>query len=354
MSLDCSPAWVTQPPTTCSTSSGSMPARREHLGLGEARAAPPGCTPASQPLRLPSGVRTASTMTGLPMATKLEHVLVFGNASRSAHFRNIPGVCNDRPLERVPDFVEDAACDRTSTAAAVPDRVRPDRPRPDARSGVPHEEFAGAAADGPGLVGRADAGGARRLPEHARLLGGQQARRRRRGLQEQQGLLQPARTARSSGSRPDMTREQVELQQRHADQPGPAGPHQDSARSSAAASPRARSTRCTTILDRSGPTRSSTRPWPRARATSSRTSPPSCRCRRSPTCSAYRRRTARKLFDWSNQMMSYDDPEYEGDPDVAAAEILGYAMALADERRKQPAGRHHHQAGHRRRRRARR
>ncbi len=44
----------------------------------------------------------------------------------------------------------------------------------------------------------------------------------------------------------------------------------------------------------------------------------------------------RKVFDWSNQMMSYDDPEVDGEPDVAAAEILGYAMALADERRRQP------------------
>ena len=44
----------------------------------------------------------------------------------------------------------------------------------------------------------------------------------------------------------------------------------------------------------------------------------------------------RKVFDWSNQMMSYDDPEVDGQPDVAAAEILGYAMALAEERRQNP------------------
>jgi cholest-4-en-3-one 26-monooxygenase len=45
----------------------------------------------------------------------------------------------------------------------------------------------------------------------------------------------------------------------------------------------------------------------------------------------------RKLFDWSNTMMSYDDPDFVDDPDVAAAEILGYAMGLAEERRKEPA-----------------
>ncbi|WP_239459930.1 cytochrome P450 [Nocardioides daejeonensis] len=43
-----------------------------------------------------------------------------------------------------------------------------------------------------------------------------------------------------------------------------------------------------------------------------------------------------KLFDWSNQMLAYDDPEVEGDEAVAAAEILGYAMMLADDRRKNP------------------
>ncbi|NYD59188.1 cholest-4-en-3-one 26-monooxygenase [Nocardioides marinisabuli] len=44
----------------------------------------------------------------------------------------------------------------------------------------------------------------------------------------------------------------------------------------------------------------------------------------------------RKLFDWSNEMLASDDPDYHGEPDVAAAEILGYAMGLAAERREQP------------------
>lgn len=44
----------------------------------------------------------------------------------------------------------------------------------------------------------------------------------------------------------------------------------------------------------------------------------------------------RKLFDWTNQMLAYDDPDSEGEPDVAAAEILAYAMGLADERRQEP------------------
>ncbi|KAA9156551.1 cytochrome P450 [Amycolatopsis acidicola] len=44
-----------------------------------------------------------------------------------------------------------------------------------------------------------------------------------------------------------------------------------------------------------------------------------------------------KLFDWSNQMLNFDDPEY-GDPVLASAEILGYAWQLAESRRENPAG----------------
>jgi cholest-4-en-3-one 26-monooxygenase len=44
----------------------------------------------------------------------------------------------------------------------------------------------------------------------------------------------------------------------------------------------------------------------------------------------------RKLFDWSNQMLAADDPEIEGEPDVAAAEILGYSMMLAADRQANP------------------
>jgi len=43
-----------------------------------------------------------------------------------------------------------------------------------------------------------------------------------------------------------------------------------------------------------------------------------------------------KLAEWSNQMMFYDDPELGGDQMTAFAEILGYAMAMAEDRRKNP------------------
>lgn len=60
--LACSPAWVTQPPITCSTVSAARPLRSI-----SARCTTPsssaGCSPDRAPYRLPTGVRTASTMT---------------------------------------------------------------------------------------------------------------------------------------------------------------------------------------------------------------------------------------------------------------------------------------------------
>jgi cholest-4-en-3-one 26-monooxygenase len=44
----------------------------------------------------------------------------------------------------------------------------------------------------------------------------------------------------------------------------------------------------------------------------------------------------RKVFDWSNDMVGYDDPEYVGDPAAAAAELVGYSMAMAEDRRACP------------------
>ena len=58
----CSPTWVTQPATTSSTNAGSTAARSSRAcRTWPSRSA--GCQPASAPLRLPIGVRTASTMT---------------------------------------------------------------------------------------------------------------------------------------------------------------------------------------------------------------------------------------------------------------------------------------------------
>ena len=40
-----------------------------------------------------------------------------------------------------------------------------------------------------------------------------------------------------------------------------------------------------------------------------------------------------KIFAWSNEMIGYDDPDYGGDGQAAAAELVGYSMAMAEDRR---------------------
>jgi len=45
----------------------------------------------------------------------------------------------------------------------------------------------------------------------------------------------------------------------------------------------------------------------------------------------------RKLFDWSNRMTSRDETDVQDDPLVAVGEIMGYAYAMATERRTCPA-----------------
>ncbi len=44
----------------------------------------------------------------------------------------------------------------------------------------------------------------------------------------------------------------------------------------------------------------------------------------------------KKLFDWSNMMLAGEDPEFAGQSDVAAAEILAYSMMMAADRKANP------------------
>ncbi|HST81894.1 MAG TPA: cytochrome P450 [Kineosporiaceae bacterium] len=44
----------------------------------------------------------------------------------------------------------------------------------------------------------------------------------------------------------------------------------------------------------------------------------------------------RKIFNWSNEMVGYDDPDFEVDSETAAAEMLGYSMEMAEERARCP------------------
>lgn len=46
-----------------------------------------------------------------------------------------------------------------------------------------------------------------------------------------------------------------------------------------------------------------------------------------------------KIFDWTNRLMGFDDPEYQSSPEdgqMAAMEMWGYANGLAEERRERP------------------
>ena len=44
-----------------------------------------------------------------------------------------------------------------------------------------------------------------------------------------------------------------------------------------------------------------------------------------------------KIFHWSNSIMNTDDPDFDSDPTVANAELMGYAYTMAEQRRKCPA-----------------
>ncbi|KUI43524.1 steroid C27-monooxygenase [Mycobacterium sp. IS-1590] len=44
-----------------------------------------------------------------------------------------------------------------------------------------------------------------------------------------------------------------------------------------------------------------------------------------------------KLFEWTNAIMNTDDPDFDSDPTAANAELMGYAYAMAEKRRRCPA-----------------
>ena len=44
-----------------------------------------------------------------------------------------------------------------------------------------------------------------------------------------------------------------------------------------------------------------------------------------------------KLFHWTNCIMNTDDPDFDSDPTMANAELMGYAYNMAEERRRNPA-----------------
>ena len=90
MPLDCSPAWVTTPPTTCSTSSGSIPARRITSACIEPEQH--GGVHAREPaLALAEGGADGVDDHGVAHGAKLEHVLRFATSTETLPFRT-PGM----------------------------------------------------------------------------------------------------------------------------------------------------------------------------------------------------------------------------------------------------------------------
>ena len=82
---------------------------------------------------------------------------------------------------------------------------------------------------------------------------------------------------------------------------------------------------------------------PRAPATSSSRCRASCRCRPSPVCSGVPQEDRDKLFRWSNEMTGNDDPEYADiDPKASSAELIMYAMKMAEEQGQESGRRHRH------------
>jgi cholest-4-en-3-one 26-monooxygenase len=45
----------------------------------------------------------------------------------------------------------------------------------------------------------------------------------------------------------------------------------------------------------------------------------------------------KKIFDWSNQMVGSEDPDYQNDSMTAGAELIGYSLQLAEQRKQCPA-----------------
>ena len=85
MSKVCSPTWLTQPQITSSTTAGSIP-ERSASALSTRADKSAGCTPDSPPLRLPTGVRTAATIT----ASRTEAVLHVAGTGPRPGFSGCP------------------------------------------------------------------------------------------------------------------------------------------------------------------------------------------------------------------------------------------------------------------------
>ena len=77
-------------------------------------------------------------------------------------------------------------------------------------------------------------------------------------------------------------------------------------------------------------------PWPREPATSSPTSRCELPLQAIAELIGVPQEDRKKIFEWSNQMIGYDDPEFTDAGTIAAMELLTYAMEMAENRKVEP------------------
>src|SRR5712692_2827130 len=115
---DCSPAWLTQPVTTCSTTAGSMPDR----AISDSRTAPSrsaGCLVERPPPRRPMGLRTASMTTTSVMRAAY---LAAPSPAQPAHRLTPPAT----PLDRVQHEQQQARADDRNQQTSQRERPKRD------------------------------------------------------------------------------------------------------------------------------------------------------------------------------------------------------------------------------------
>src|SRR5690242_15774269 len=326
MLLDCSPAWVTQPPATWSTPPGSMPARSSSPVCARPRISA-ACRPASAPPRLPIGVRTASMMTAVPTAAPPS-----GSRRTHSRTRSDSGASGRSRARAV--VVESTRPRYRREAATAEPSIPPgfDFTDPDLYANrVPADELAELRRTAPvwwnaqprGASGFDDKG-YWVVTRHADVLETSKA----------SGLFSSeAKTAIIRHGQP-VTEESLMLQRLIMLNIDP--PQHTALRGivSRGFTPRAiRNLReaLTVRAERIVQTAL-------AEGTGDFVADVACELPLQAIAEllGIPQEDRGKIFHWSNQMIGYDDPEFEGDSTVAAAELVGYCMVMAEDRKQCP------------------
>ena len=346
MPLDCSPAWVTTAADDLLDQLRVDPGAAQHLGLGEPEQ--DGGVHAGEPA-LPLAERGADGVDdhGVAHGRKTRTRSTFGQAGKasnpySGYVTSATRTCSSC----TPSHASREICVTSTVEPPVELPAGFDPTDPDVmQAGVPHQELLTLRRTAPVSFIEQRRSLARGLPGPRRLLGAEQARRRRGGVQGLDQLLDvPGR--RDHPVQPGDGPRGRRADPVPADQPRRARPHQAPpdrlARVHAAGHRRS----CTRTSS-SAPTTSSKAAVERGEGNFVEDVAAELPLQAIANLLGVPLEDRGKLFDWSNQMMSYDDPEVEGDQAVAFMEILAYSMGAGRRASPAPAGRHHLQAGHR-------